>query len=172
MNNSPEDQRIIDEALARQREKAQAPAPEVPVPQEVSVVKQRGSSTTVVSPISGVLPVLNLKSLDNWRAFTHQVVAVVVPILVTANIVTENQALAWIPFVFAIADNVLSLGNTDDKVRRVIYASVGALQAGGLVTSLVGGFAPDLVPIAGASLSVISAFLARFYTPTTTMVPS
>ena len=127
---------------------------------------------TLVSPDSGVLPVTNLKSMDNWRAFVHQVVAVIVPIIVAANIVSENQAVAWVPFVFAIADNVLSVGNTTDRIRRAVYAAVGVLQAGGLLTTLLADFAPEYVPIAGAVLTVLSAFLARFYTPTTTVVPT
>lgn len=133
--------------------------------------KPTGNPTVLVQPTAGVLPVLNLKSLDNWRAFFHQLVAVLVPILVTANVVTENMATAWIPFVFAIVDNVLSVGNTQDKVRKVAYGVVGALQAGGLVTVILSSVAPAYVPIGGAVLAVVSAFMARFYTPTTTMVP-
>lgn len=154
---NPEDQAIINAALEAQHRKAAA---------------QKGSSTTVVQAISGVLPVMNLKSIDNWRAFFHQAVAVLVPILVTANIVSENEATAWIPFVFAIADNVLSVGNTTDKVRRVIYALIGLLQTGGLVTAVLSTVAPSYVTVGGAVLAVVSAFMARFYTPTTTMVPT
>ena len=127
---------------------------------------------TMVSADSGVLPATNLKSLDNWRAFIHQLVAVIVPIIVTANIVTENQAVQWVPFVFAIADNVLSVGNTQDRIRKTVYAVVGVLQAGGLLTTVLADVSPEYVPIGGAVLTVLSAFLARFYTPTTTVVPT
>lgn len=148
---TPEDQKIIDAALKAQKRRA---------------------AITVVTPTSGVLPVMNLKNLDNWRAFFHNLVGVLVPILVTANIIDGDQATAWIPFVFAIADNVLSVGNTSDRIRRAIYAGVGVLQAGGLVTTLLTSVAPEYVPIGSAVLAVASAFLARFYTPTTTMVPA
>lgn len=153
--NNKSDQEIINQAL-------------------VALHKRRAAfpSVAMVEPVSGVLPTANLRNRDNWRAFFHQLVAVVVPILVTANVVTENMAAAWIPFVFAIVDNLLSVGHTVDRVRRAIYAGIGVLQAGGLLTSLLTSFAPNYVAVAGAGLAVVSAFLARFYTPTTTMVPS
>lgn len=152
---NPDDQAIINMALAEQRRK-----------------QNRRAAVTVVQPTSGVLPVMNLKSLDNWRAFVHQLVAVVVPVLVTLNIVTENAASAWVPFLFAIADNVLSVGNTVDRVRRAIYATVGVAQAGGLATVLLSSAAPQWIPVTSAGLTILSAFLARFYTPTTTLVPA
>lgn len=119
----------------------------------------------------GVLPVANLKSLDNWRAFLHQVVMVVAPVLVTLNVVGEAEAASWVVFVLAIVDNVLSAGNATDRVRRAIYAGAGALQAGGLLTTLLTDFAPTYVDVGSASLAVLTAFLARFYTPTTTIAP-
>ena len=123
-----------------------------------------------VAPTAGVLPVKNLRSLENWRAFFHQLVAVIVPILVTADIVSKNAAAAWVPFVFAIADNILSVGNTTDKIRKAIYAAVGVAQAGGLATVVLSSVAPNYVTVGGAVLAVVSAFMARFYTPTTTLV--
>lgn len=153
--NEPSDQAVINAALTALR-KRRAAFP----------------SAVMVEPTSGVLPTANLKNRDNWRAFFHQLVAVLVPILVTANVVSENTAAAWVPFVFAIADNILSVGHTADRVRRAIYAGIGVLQAGGLATSLLTTFAPTYVTVGGAALAVVSAFLARFYTPTTTMVPS
>jgi hypothetical protein len=124
-----------------------------------------------VVPTSGVLPANNLRSLDNWRAFFHNAVGVIVPILVTLHITTNDVVTAWLPFVFAIADNILSVGNTTDRVRKAIYAGVGALQAGGLVTMIVTSVAPEWVPVTGAIMAVATSFLARFYTPTTTVVP-
>lgn len=139
--------------------------------QALRKTKPTGNPTVLVEPTAGVLPVLNLKSLDNWRAFFHQFVAVLVPILVTANVVTQNMATAWVPFVFAIVDNVLSVGNTTDRIRKVVYALVGLLQTGGLLTVILATVAPEYVVVGGAILAVVSAFMARFYTPTTTMVP-
>ena len=129
------------------------------------------SAEILVAADSGVLPIANLRNLSNWRALVHQIVPVIVSALVTMNIVTGDMATAWVPFVFAIADNLLSVGNAADRVRRAIYAGVGVLQAGGLVTMLVTDVAPAYVPVAGAVLAVASAFLARFYVPTTTIVP-
>lgn len=152
--NTPEDQAIIEAALRAQRE------------------KQIRESTINVTPSSGVLPVRNLKSVENWRAFFHSLVGVVVPLLVTLNITTSNVANAWIPFVFAILDNVLSVGNTVDKVRKAVYAGAGAIQSGGLLTVLLSSTAPEWIPVGSALLAVGSSFLARFYTPTTTMNPA
>lgn len=130
------------------------------------------ATTTLVTPTNGVLPVGNLKNIDNWRAFVHQLIPVIVTTLVTANVVTENTATAWIPFVLAIADNLLSVGNVTDRLRKAIYAAVGVLQTGGLLTTLLTSYAPEYVSIGGAILTIVSASLARFYTPTTTMEPS
>lgn len=127
-------------------------------------------ATTVPQPTAGVLPWRNLTSLENWRAFIHQAVPVLVPVLVAINITTQDVAMMWLPFVFAIVDNVLSAGNTVDKLRRAIYAAAGVLQTGGLLATVLGDFAPDYVTVAGAVLTVLSGFLARFYTPTTTLV--
>lgn len=158
---SPEDQAIINAALAAQRQKVRTPVI-LPPPQP----------SVVVTATSGVLPVMNLKNADNWRAFFHQLVAVLVPIMVTANVVTENMVTAWIPFLFAIVDNLLSAGHTHDRVRKAIYAGVGVLQTGGLLTTVLTSLAPNYVTIGGAVLAVVTAFMARFYTPTTTMVPA
>lgn len=149
---SSDDQAIINAALKAERTKWHA--------------------TTKVTAAPGVLPVGNLKSLDNWRAFFHNAVGVLVPILVTLHLTTNDAVTAWLPFIFAIADNILSAGNTVDRVRRAIYAAVGALQAGGLATILLTSVAPTYVPIGSAILAVASSFLARFYTPTTTMTPT
>lgn len=144
---TPEDQAIIDAAV-----KAQL-AQYVP--------------TQTIAP--GVLPVSNLKSKENWRAFFHSLVAVIVPVLVTLDIATETQVAAWVPFLFAIADNVLSAKNTKDKARLAIYSAFGVLQTGGLATVLLGSSHPEVVPIISAVMAIGSAFMARFYTPTTTI---
>lgn len=153
MNES--DQEIIEKALAAQRARR----------------KKVTTAVTTVMPTSGVLPIQNLKSLDNWRAFIHQVVPVIVTVLVSIDVVTNDVAMAWIPFVFAIADNVLSVGNTVDNLRKALYAAFGALQAGGLVTILLTNWHPEYIPIASAGIALIAGFMNRFYTPTTTMVP-
>lgn len=129
------------------------------------------TALTLVAPDSGVLPAANLKSLDDWRAFVHQAVPVVVALLVTVDIVGGDLAGAAVPFLFALADNVLSVGNTGDRIRRAIYAGVGVLQTGGLLTVLLADRPPQYMLIASAVLAVASAFLARFYTPTSTMLP-
>lgn len=129
------------------------------------------TAETMVVADSGVLPIANLRNIENWRALVHQIVPVIVSALVTMNIVTGDTATAWLPFVFALADNLLSVGNAADRVRRAIYAGVGVLQAGGLLTTLLTDVAPTYVPVASAALAIVSATLARFFTPTSTIVP-
>lgn len=137
---------------------------------------QRGSADVVVAPTAGVLPGQNLKSWANWRAFVHQITPVIVTTLVGVGIVTDNQAALWVPLVFAILDPLLSLGNTTDRLRRVVYGVTGLLQVGGLATGLVTGIASGgnglIAAGVGAGVTILSTFLARFYTPTTTMQPA
>lgn len=127
----------------------------------------------LVKPTDGVLPLRNLKSMENWRAFIHQATPVIVTTLVGIGIVTNNQAALWIPLFFAIIDPILSVANTTNKIRKIIYGVAGLAQSGSLATGLAtltasGG---HIAPIIGAGLTILSTFLSRFYTPTTTMVP-
>lgn len=127
-----------------------------------------------VEPTSGILPIQNLKSLDNWRAFIHQVTPVVVTTLVAVGIVTNSQVLLWVPLLFAIIDPILSSLNATDKIRKIIYGVAGLCQSGGLIAGLATGLGSaggQIAPIVGVGVTIISAFLGRFYTPTTTMVP-
>jgi hypothetical protein len=128
--------------------------------------------TTVIAPYGPGVSGGSIKSVDNWRAFIHQMAPIVVTTLVAINVMTEDLALQWIPFVFAIADNLLSVGNTADRLRRAIYSGATVLQSGGLLAVLLSHAAPQYIPIAGAIITIITAFLARFYTPTTTLVPA
>ncbi len=127
----------------------------------------------LVEPTNGVLPPGNLKSMENWRAFIHQITPVVVTTLVGIGVVTNNQAALWIPLFFAILDPILSVANTTNKIRKIIYGVAGLAQSGSLAAGLAtltesGG---HVAPIVGATLTVFSTFLSRFYTPTTTIVP-
>lgn len=130
--------------------------------------------TVVATP--GVLPIQNLKSWANWRAFIHQVTPVIVTTLVTVGIVTDTQAALWIPLVFAIIDPLLSVANSTDKIRQIIYGVAGLLQVGGLATGLVTGLATGgnglIAAGVGAGVTILSSFLARFYVPTSTLQPA
>lgn len=129
---------------------------------------------TVVQPTPGILPLQNLKSADNWRAFIHQVTPVVVTTMVTLGIITNSQVLLWVPLIFAILDPVLSGLNATDKVRKIIYGVAGLCQSGGMIAGLATGLSSaggQIAPIIGVGVTILSAFLGRFYTPTTTMVP-
>jgi hypothetical protein len=79
----------------------------------------------VVEPTNGVNPP---KTWDDWRALFHDAVPVVVSTLVGINVVTESQVALWIPYLFAIADPLLSAGNAQDKIRRIIFSMTALLQ--------------------------------------------
>lgn len=127
-----------------------------------------------VEPTNGLLPIANLKNVDNWRAFIHQVTPVVVTTLVAIGIITNSQVMLWVPLIFAIIDPVLSSLNATDKIRKIIYGVAGLTQTGGMIAGLATGLSStggQIAPIVGVGVTILSAFLGRFYTPTTTMVP-
>lgn len=127
---------------------------------------------TLVEPRTGVLPVANLKNLDNWRALIHQVTPVVVTVLTALSITTDDKAAVWVSLLFAIVDPLLSYRNTTDKIRQVIYGLGGLLQSGGLLTAALMVAPPTIVPVVSAVVTVITSTLSRFYTPTSTMEPA
>lgn len=136
------------------------------------VQAQANPGVVTVTPTSGVMP---LKTLDDWRALFHQIVPVIVTALVGMNLVTEGDVSLWIPFVFAIADPLLSVANTQDKVRRIIYGLLATLQAGAglsmIFETVAQNSSPVVAPAITAGGAIISGILANFFTPTSTMVP-
>lgn len=125
-----------------------------------------------VSPIQGILPAKSLKNLDNWRAFIHQITPVVVTVLTTLSITTDDKAAVWVSLIFAVIDPLLSYRNATDKARQIAYGLGGLLQSGGLLTAALMVAPPTAVPVVSAVITVITSTLSRFYTPTTTMVPA
>lgn len=111
-----------------------------------------------------------LNNWDDWRALFHQLVPVVVTALVGVHLVTEDQVALWLPFIIAIADNLLSAGNATDRIRRAIYAGLTVAQSGSLVTTLLIDN-QEYTPIITAGLTVVQSILSRFYNPTSTMLP-
>lgn len=126
--------------------------------------------TEVVAAV-GTVSRAGARNLDNWRAAVHQITPVIISIFVTAGVATQDFAMLWVPLVFAIADPLLSYTNTEYKARKVVYGVLGVLQSGGLIVALLGSSSP-WVPVISAGLSAISSLLARFYTPTSTVVPA
>jgi hypothetical protein len=53
----------------------------------------------------GVITLNRLKSLENWRAFIHQITPVIVTTLVSIGIITNSQVMLWVPLIFAIIDH-------------------------------------------------------------------
>lgn len=129
-------------------------------------------SFTTVTAKSGVATVGRLTNLDNWRAFIHQVTPVIVTVLTTLAITTADQAAIWVALFFAIVDPLLSYDNTQDKARKVIYGVLGLAQSGGLLTAALMVAPPTAVPIVSAAITIITSTLSRFYTPTSTVVPT
>lgn len=122
-------------------------------------------------PVSGVLNTANLKSLENWRALLHQVAPVVVTAMVALHVAggDPDKIGVYVALFFAVADPLLSFTNSTDTARRIIYGVLGLAQTGGLVTTLFVG-QEVIIPVVTAGVTIINAFLARFYTPTTTIV--
>jgi hypothetical protein len=156
----------------------QDPAPEVvePVaetpeePVSAPVLVNTSAAVTEVASATGTLSMDNVRNVDNWRAFIHQITPVIVGVFVTLGVTTEDMALLWVPLVFAILDPLMSYANASDKGRRVAYGVLGTLQSGGLLVALLGDKSPWL-PIISALLVAVSSQLARFYTPTSTIIP-
>lgn len=133
----------------------------------------KNTRDVTVVPSSGVVP---LKSMDDWRALFHQLAPVIVTMLVGVHLVTETAATLWLPFVFAIADNLLAVGNTVDRVRKAIYAVLLLLQSGTVVTAIIGTITQtpgieEYAPIFTGGFTIITSILARFYSGTSTMIP-
>ncbi|AVD99645.1 holin [Mycobacterium phage Cuke] len=122
----------------------------------------------LVVPTNGIMP---LKTLDDWRAMFHQIVPIIVTALVTANVVTDSQVTLWLPFVFAIADNLLSVGNAKDRIRKAIYGLFALLQGSSAVATVLVNH-QELTPIATAGIAILSGIFSNFYTPTSTMQPA
>ena len=129
------------------------------------------TSMSLVTPKPGVLTLDRLKSLDNWRAFIHQVTPVIVTVLTTLSITTETQAALWVSLFFAIVDPLLSYSNVTDKARKIAYGVGGLLQSGGLLAAVTMVAPGPVVPILSALITVVTSTLSRFYTPTSTMLP-
>jgi hypothetical protein len=123
-----------------------------------------------IIPAPGV--VNPLKSLDDLRALFHNFVAVLVPILVSVHLVDNNAAVLWTALAFAIVDPILSVSNTTDKVRKVIYGLLALLQTGTVATTIIQTAAehssPVVAPIITAVGAAITGLFSGLFTPTPT----
>lgn len=137
-----------------------------------TVVAVPKPTETLVVPAGGIVP---LKTLDDWRALFHQLVPVIVTSLIGAHLVTDDQVTLWLPYIFAIADPLLSLGNTRDRARRIVYGLLTLLQGGSLVTSIAVSLSehsdPRIAPLITAAGAIVTGVLGRIFTPTSTMIP-
>lgn len=129
------------------------------------------SKMSLVTPKPGILTLDRLKSKDNWRAWLHGITPVIVTVLTTLSITTNDKAAVWVSLFFAVIDPLLSYSNVTDKARKIAYGLGGLLQSGGLLTAALMVAPPTVVPVVSAVITVLTATLSRFYTPTSTMVP-
>ena len=129
------------------------------------------SKMSLVTPKPGILTKDRLKSLDNWRAFVHQLTPVIVTVLTTLSLTTDDQAALWVSLFFAVIDPLLSYQHSHDKARQIAYGVLGLAQSGGLLAAVLLPTAPTLLPIAAAVVTIINSTLSRFYSPTSTMLP-
>ena len=127
-------------------------------------------SLTLVTPVSGIIDMGKLTNLNNLRAFIHQLTPVVVTVMTTLAITTEDQAAIWVSLFFAVIDPLLSYRNTTDKLRQIVYGVFGLLQSGGLLAAATMVAPPTVLPVVAALSTVFTSVLGRFYTPTSTVV--
>lgn len=122
-------------------------------------------ATNVVNP---------LKTLDDWRSLFHQLVPIIVTALVTLHLVTTSQVTLWVSVVFAIADPLLSVGTSNDRIRKVIYGLLALVQTGSILTQVtqvaVEHSNPVVAPVITAVGAAISGILGTFFTPTPTSI--
>jgi len=123
-----------------------------------------------VTPTSGIIDWGKFTNLDNLRAFVHQITPVVVTVMTTLAITTEDQAAIWVSLFFAVIDPLLSYRNTTDKIRQIVYGVFGLLQSGGLLAAATMVAPPTVLPVVAALSTVFTSVLGRFYTPTSTVV--
>lgn len=131
----------------------------------------------VVAPTPGVLPPpQSLTDLGNLRAFLHQITPVVVTALMALHVAggDSNKIGVYVALFFALVDPLLSFTSSEDTMRRIVYGLLGVGQVGGAIAILFGGFgaANTIVPLATAGITILSSFLARFYSVTTTLIPA
>lgn len=139
-------------------------------PEELLSWGQRGSSVSTVTPTAGILPGQNLKSFANWRAALYGFTPVAMTFLTALYLQLPNKYLVWAMIALAVITPLLSAYNTQDKLRRIVYGVMGLLQTGGFVATLLVGH-EAYIPIVSTVITILSSTLARFHTPTSTMVP-
>lgn len=131
---------------------------------------QRGSSVPTVTPTAGILPGQNLKSWENWRAFLYGLTPVAMTALTAIYLQFHDKYSVWIMLALAIITPLLSAYNTDDKLRRIAYGVMGLLQTAGFTATLLVGH-EAYIPIVSSVVTILSSTLARYHTPTTTLMP-
>lgn len=128
---------------------------------------QTQPKVATTQPVSGVT---KPKTLEDWRALFHDAVPIIVTTLIGMSIVTENDANLWIPYLFAIVDPLLSIGATQDKVRRIIYGLVTLLQGSSAAVAVFTDN-PQIPILVTAGATIFGSLFARFNTATSALVP-
>jgi hypothetical protein len=123
--------------------------------------------SVVLAPTAGV-SVLNTK--PDIRQWIHNVTMAAVPVLVLLGHWSETNVLYWVGLALGVVDAILiAMPNTQDKVRKIIYAVAGLTQAVlfsvGILTQV------EAATIVGAVVTFLTSSLATFYTPTSTLEP-
>lgn len=104
-----------------------------------------------------------LKTKEDFRLAFHALVLALVPVLVVLFGVTENSIAIWTVPVLAAVDALLSFVNSQDGIRKVIYAVGGLAQTVLLVWGHVSE--SDATLRVGALVTFLVALVAVFYTP-------
>jgi len=131
---------------------------------------QRGTATSTVQPLPGILPGQNLLNPANWRAFLYSLSPVIVTAMTGLHLETGNRASVWVALAMAIVTPLVSSLATPDKLRQLVYGVTGLLSSAGFVATLLVG-QEAWIPVVSAVVTILSAILARYYVPVSTLIP-
>lgn len=104
-----------------------------------------------------------LKTKEDFRLAFHALVLALIPVLVVLFGVTENDIVIWSVPILAAVDALLSFVNTQDGIRKVVYAVGGLAQTVLLVVGHMNE--SDVTLKVGALVTFLTALVAVFYTP-------
>ena len=115
---------------------------------------------------------VNIRSWADLRVFLQTAVPVVMTLLTTNSVLSNDQATLWAALALAIVSPALATWNTLDGFRKWLYPVLGAANAiiigyGIADVDTVGMWLPVVTLILGGSLSGV----ANANTDTTPSVP-
>lgn len=131
--------------------------------------RSRGNATSTITPLPGVMPGQTLKNTANWRAFLYGMIPVATTALTAFNLQFHDKISVYLLLAVAVLGPLVSITNSIDKLRRIVYGVLGLLSTAGFAASLFVGH-ESYLPVVSAVVTILSSTLARYYTPTSTLI--